>query len=259
MKLACPKCGRHLAVADNLVPGAGGWARCPRCGEKFFLKPPAGPELGSPNVSSAPVRGGADREELLKRLKVRSPQAAAAAQQWEDNHADFEEVTIFPRRALSPETALAAGCLILTLALLSTLLLFLSSVHHREEFPQDRAPARLNNDQSPDLVRQDLVDILRRHSRRDYLWVVVDFTGPESRVFKYCRDRLVPEDHCPNLVRLELKSTAPAEGLSLFGSCQDHDGRQDPEPLELRLKWVERAALAGFTGYQGFLELEMFP
>jgi predicted Zn finger-like uncharacterized protein len=255
MKLACPKCGRHLAVADNLVPGAGGWARCPRCGERFFLKPSAGPELV--NVSSAPVRGGADREELLKRLKVRSPQAAA--QRWEDNHADFEEVTIFPRRALSPEAALAAGCLILTLALLSTILLFLSSVHHREALPPAQAPARLNNDQSPSLVRQDLVDILRRHSKRDYLWAVVDFTGPESRVFKYCRDRLVPEDHCPTLVRLELKSAAPAEGLSLFGSCQDYDGRRDPEPLELKLKWVERAALAGFTGYQDFLELEMFP
>jgi len=168
-------------------------------------------------------------------------------------------VTIFPRRAWSKEASLAAGCLILALVLVSVLLVFRASVHRPSAPPAPSpVPARLNDDQGEALVRQDLAELLRRNAGRQYLWTVVDYSGPESRIFRFFRARLVPKEDCPGLSRLELKSAAPGEGLSFWGTCLNQADQVLDEPLELKLRWAGGSVKAAFTDYPGEAELELY-
>ena len=256
MKLACPKCARGLALADDRVPPGGGWASCPRCGERFFLHPPGQGIKDQP--PPAIIREGGEREELLRRLRARSTEPAPHPP-GEASHAWEEEVTIFPRRAWTTEASALAGMVILLGVSLSILLLFRDSVRRFEAPPPSPVSARPDNDRGAGAARRDVEALRRASIGRSHLWAVVDFRGMESRIFKYFRSRLGLDEFCPQLYRLELRSEAPAEGLSFIGTCLDENGRLLGRPLELNLKWRGNWAQAGFTGFRGVEELDLSP
>ena len=259
LKLACPKCGRPLHTDAARIPPAGAWTHCPRCGERFFLKPPGqGADLSSPAPAAGPKLAAGDsqaRRELLSRLQARSPSAAASAPPPDYD----EEVTIFPRAAWSGEACFAAGSLVLALIVLVSFMFFRGSVHHPPPPPPAMAAARLNDSQDLGLIRHDLIGLKRRFVNRRTLRADIEHTGPESRIFKYFLARLEPRGGCAGLARLEIKSEDPARGFRAEAVCLDQDGRLSPGKLELDIKWTQRSAVASFPGHPGTDEVEMFP
>jgi hypothetical protein len=167
-------------------------------------------------------------------------------------------VTIFPQPASSAAAYAATGGLVLALIVLANLLIFRVSVPHRSPPPPPApAKARLNDGQSLALIRQDLIDLKRRFVTRRFVMAEVDHSGSESRVFKYFRDLLVPEDDCPGLARLGIKAADPARGFRVEAVCLNRDGRIMDSGLVMTVEWTPRSAVAGFSGYPGSAEIEM--
>ncbi|MDR0882296.1 MAG: zinc-ribbon domain-containing protein [Candidatus Adiutrix sp.] len=262
VKLTCPSCQAKLQVPDDHIPAAGGWACCPKCRDRFFLKPggQAAADLARPleppaAAASLPNRGrDAASQKLIDRLKGKNRGGRP-----EQGLEDFEpgEIIVFPAPSLSAAACQYIGLALLSLPLLA-IILVLSWGRERAEPPAAPAagPAavrRLNVAESPVIIRADLRNIKRDLLRRRRPHVDVDYSGPESRVFKYFMARLTPPDYCPGITHLEMAASQPSSGFSATGFCQGEVYRL----LEMKVTWTTWGARVQFTGYPGQEEFEM--
>jgi Zn-finger nucleic acid-binding protein len=266
IKLTCPGCQAKLQVPDEHIPAGGGWTHCPKCRGRFFIKPggPAAADLIHPfpeplAIASAPPRPDRGRDEATQKLLDRLKRKNRASQP-EPGPEDFEadEITVCPVPALSP-----AACQYIGLALLSLPLLAIALVLYwgREKSLQPVSPAApaavrpLMAEESPEIIRADLRSIRRDLLRRRRSHIEVDYSGSESRVFKYFMGRLTPPGYCPGLDRLEIAALNPTEGYAATGFCLGEVYRS----LEMKVSWTARGAMVQFANYPGQEEFEMFP
>lgn len=258
MKLTCPKCQSQLKVPADKIPAAGGWARCPHCSEKFFVKSPATQvDLLSPTPgdgSTGRLGRNAEGQRLLDRLKAagRAPESPKAPG-WSDFIS--QEVTIFPEPAPTPALYQALG---LTLLGLPVLLLGLFFAWY-EAPAQPAAPTAVfektfNNAQDPKQVLVYL-DIVRRNmANQKRIISTIRRTGSESKIFNYFAARLMPGT-CDDISRLEMTSDAPTKGFEATGYCIG--GKVNW--LKMEVVWTNRAAIVSFPHYSKAEEMEMYP
>ncbi|MDR0882136.1 MAG: zinc-ribbon domain-containing protein [Candidatus Adiutrix sp.] len=261
VKLTCPSCQAKLQVPDDHIPAAGGWARCPKCRDRFFLKPGgqaavdlARPFQEPPTAQASPTRPGRDEasQKLLDRLKDKN-----RAGQPDKGLEDFEpgEIIVFPAPALSETACQYIGLALLSLPLLA-IILVLSWGRTTPAVVSQVSPTalkRLNTEDSPEIIRADLLNIKRDLLRRRRPHIDVDYSGPESRVFKYFMGRLTPPDYCSGITHLEIAASQPTSGFVATGFCQGEAYKL----LEMKASWTIWGVRVQFSDYPGQEEFEM--
>jgi len=193
---------------------------------------------------------------MLDRLR-----AARGDEAWgshnEDLGAEIPMVTIFPEPALSPAVGQAIGIALLCLPVLVLTMIFFSS---KPPQPPPVSTAvfeeKFNDEMNVELVRADLVAIRKKMMRQQRVIYAVDFTGSESRIFKYFVHRLAP-GRCDSFTRLDLESDKPIKGYLVTAACVEGSLKE----LKMEVTWTDRTARVHFPDYPEYEddELDMFP
>lgn len=258
MKLVCPKCMTRLKVSADKIPPIGGWAKCPKCAERFFVQPPGkGVDLHSEASKEAgagkrPIRDSASQRfiDRLKSLRGESPDTIG------HGPLIYSEVTIFPEPAISPAIYQGIGLALLAVPLLLLIMAFMikseSASTPRQE--AEKFNADFNDDKNIKLIRSDLVMIRRNMSKRPVITSTITYTGSESRVFNYFSERLTP-GICKSISKLEINSNQPIKGFEATGTCSDGVTRR----LKMLVTWTDKTAVVGFQGYPAHEEVELYP
>lgn len=240
------------------MPVNGGWARCPKCAERFYI-PAQGKGLDLisdiPGTSPARRRSGRDdtSQQLLDRLRAKRGEEISDKRLFE---LDFNDITIFPEPALSPAVCQAIG-----IALLALPVLVLAIIFFKYDQP---APApvstsefneMLNNEFNSDLIRADLLQIRSQTINKNRLLTQIDFTGSESRVFKYFASDMVP-GVCDVITWLDMESDSPTRGFEVTAVCEGGI----LEKLKMQVSWTDRTAIINFPGYsKHYQEVDLYP
>jgi len=260
MKLVCPKCLSHLKVPAAKVPAGGGWARCPKCAEMFYVQAPGqGLDLLSEAPGAPPARRrqryGRDEgsQQLLDRLRTQRGEDVRDDRRFD---LDLNKVIIFPEPALPPAVYQVIGLALLSLPILALAVIFFKSEPAAAPAPSAAEfKAQLNNEFNPALIRADLLQIRRQTIYKKRLLTQVDFTGSESRVFKYFAANMVP-GICDAINQLEIESDRPTNGFSATAVCREGI----LESLRMQVHWTDRTAVISFPGYsQHDQEVDLFP
>lgn len=257
MKLVCPKCLTNLKVPVEKVPADGGWARCPKCGEKFYVQPPGKAlDLLSEPPQAPPTRKRPGRDEssqmLLNQLRAKKGEKVGG----DPRLADFKEVTIFPEPATAPGAYQALGAALLALPIIVLAIIFFKSdVAGNPPVSYADFNSRLNDEFNPDLIRTDLLQIRQRTTDKKRLKKQVDFSGSESRVFKYFAADMVP-GVCDSISWLDIESDMPPKGFAATAVCVGGI----LERLRMQVNWTDRTAIISFPGYsRRDQEVDLFP
>jgi len=229
------------------VPVSGAWAQCPRCQERFFINP-AGSSLedltrpiGDEGPGSSPSRAGratprdSSSQRLLERLKAKRGLP-------EELPYEPSLIIVYPEPAVPDSVYKAVSVLMLCLPLVAVIWLF-SSTNTRLNRGPETPPAsaativeQLNERDSPERIRTDLLAIKRDHMIRRRGFYGVGFSGPESRVFNYFMTRLAP-GVCDGVRYLQINAPqSGAAGFTVTGLCLAPEGRR----LVMRVDWVGR-------------------
>ena len=259
MKLVCPKCLSHLKVPAEKIPVGGGWARCPKCAEMFYVQPPGqGLDLLSEPAKTPPARrqrSGRDEssQELLDRLRTQRGEENRDDRRFD---LDFNKVTIFPEPALAPAVYQGMGVALLALpVLVMAVIFFKSGPAAPPPVSTVEFKTMLNNEFNPDLIRADLLQIRRQTTYKNSLLTQVDYSGSESRVFKYFAAEMVP-GICDVINRLDIESDRPPKGFAATATCQGGI----LERLRMQVSWTDRTAIISFPGYSKHDQVvDLFP
>lgn len=221
MILACPICRGKLSLPEDRVPQAGAWARCPRCGDRFYLAPrppekddgPAGPE------ADARTEGAAARRRHPKpgraAFQALSPRLGPAF--------DISQVTVFPEAA-NPRRPLAGlGPLALLLLIAAVSWLYFAAAE-----PPPLPPAAVLS--APAYEREqfqaDLSFLIKAVSHELRLDYQARPRGPEERVFRHFMAALeAPPAGLPAEISLRVSSSSPERGLTLTAAWPSADSR----------------------------------
>lgn len=263
MKLVCPKCASRLKIPPDKVPPAGGWARCPKCSERFFVPGPGrevdllaehlgGAGAAANNYRRPPGRDAASQQ-LLNRLRKSGRGQAYGPGQREAGEA---EVTIYPQVAPSPLIFRSVGLVFLLLPLIFMAVAFVKSGSKADV--SDPTPAfnkLFNNEKDVELIRADLDNIKRKLLIQKKTNSLIRQSGAESRVFKYFAARLLAPGACDGISSLDLFADKPGRGFELTAVCVDGPVRR----LKMEVAWHDGLALVRFPGYSKTDELDLYP
>jgi hypothetical protein len=243
-----------MAIADERLPLAGAWAKCPGCQERFYIKPPGQPvDLSAPPQAFPPLPANSQaNRDLAARIKRRQNRVESREEVVEY---DPEAITVFPERAASPAfySALAGFLLLLPLAAVAV-------AFSRVDIPPPPAPKygqpllAAIDPKTRNLVRNELIGLRREFMNRRPFSSGVNYSGPESRIFNYFMEILAPEA-CGGISYLKIESSAPRQGFTATGTCTDDENAF----LKLDITWPNRHAVAQIQGYAGQEEIELFP
>ncbi len=254
MNITCPHCRARSRIADERVPGAGAWARCPKCRNRFFIRPPEpeGPPAGAPPAAEA------DRNDLRRRI-LRRVRGSAAAEAYASRTLEAgpePEVLVFPEATLSPRACLALGLALLALPLILIGVFFKSASSWRPAPPPPTTQvAVIDETKRIAYLKGDLLQLRNRMMRWRRLQYSVEYTGSESRVFKHYAARLLPPSVCGDITRLELRSERPSRGFTATATCLDRRHGL----VDMEIGWVGRGAVISFPAYRVTEEVELFP
>ena len=241
MKLICPKCQAQSTVPDERVPAKGAWARCPKCQDRFFIKPPAAPQpeffQNAQRPSAAPqVRGRSpEAQKLLDRLR---PKRERVAETMMDGPGGLDVITVFPTPIVPyTEFAMMFGILAIVVALVIIRGFWISG---------EKAVITINTPQEVGVtaaydekrLKTDLINLRRAMFRKGSAFYTIDYTGLESQIFNYLMADMAPAV-CPKISRLKIETEKPRERVTFIGTCLDAD--RDTQVIEL--KWHDRSAL----------------
>lgn len=258
MKLVCPKCMTRLKAPADKIPLIGGWAKCPKCSERFFVQPPGkGVDLHSEaskdsGAGKRPIRDSASQR-LIDRLKSLRGESQDTL-----GHGPliYSEVTIFPEPVISPAIYRTFGLALLSLPLLFLIMAFMvkSEPAATPDLEIEKFKASLNDDKNIKLIQSDLVTIRRNMSKRPIVNSTVTQTGSESRVFNFFSERLAP-GICKSITRLEITSNQPIKGFEATGVCSEGASRR----LKMLVTWTDKTAVVKIQGYPEHEEMELYP
>lgn len=260
--LVCPKCMSRLKVGADKVPAVGGWARCPKCSERFFVKAPGSKvdlhsDASRSSAAPAPRRVLRDSASqlLLNKLKSAKGVQAETGQGLDNRALIYGEVTIFPDPAPSPAVCQGLGIALLALPLLFLTIAFINSSPPSR--PSQKAAdfrSEMNDEGDIKLVRSDLVKIRRGILNQTKVASAIDRSGSESRVFKYYSSRLVP-GICDAISRLELESERPTKGFEMTAVCAEGRSRR----LKMEVTWNDKIARVKFPAHSKHEDMDLFP
>lgn len=251
MKLVCPKCQARSSVPDERVPADGAWGVCPKCAERFFIRP-AGDPIPGPETAprSSPAGRSPEAQKLLDRLRA---QRSAEAAPPDEPGWDLEVVTLFP----DPEAHYPTYLLGLTLAGLGLLITAVLLVYSAQSRPRETAQPRTAFIPAPygmDALRDDLLTLRQETVIRNKFERLIEESGRESRMFKYFLANLAPGS-CQEITSLTLWSKRPVEGFQAQGLCLSGTGRT----TELSVRWQGRSAVATMGNEPGQIEVLLSP
>ena len=241
------------------MPAGGGWARCPKCTEMFYVQAPGkGLDLLSEPPPTSPARRTRARrdessQQLLDRLRTQRGEDVRDDRRFD---LDLSKVTIFPEPALAPAVSQALGMALLALPIIVLgVIFFKSSPPGPPPISTTEFKERLNNEFNPDLIRADLLQIRRQTIYKKKLLTQIDFTGSESRVFKYFAANMVP-GICDVISWLEIESERPTKGFAATAVCEGGI----LESLRMQVSWTDRTAVISFPGFSKHdQEVDLFP
>ncbi|MDR1045577.1 MAG: zinc-ribbon domain-containing protein [Candidatus Adiutrix sp.] len=255
MKLTCPKCRARCFVPDDKVPQAGAWAQCPQCAERFFIRPQGfdwaadRPAPGAGPPQSRPDRAGGrspEAQALLDRL--RPERAGLAAAFFNDEDLVILSLLRPPNYRLQ---ALICSMVVLIAVTAAFLVLKDNRPPGRLASPPTLAPEKAYGREQ---VRTDLIYLRREIMRRTSLSRSVNYSGAESRIFKYFIQDLNPET-CREISALELSSERPASHFEMRPTCLNHD---HPEP-GLLIRWLGSSVEISSPPRSRILNFPIFP
>lgn len=265
MKIVCPTCQAKLKISDHQVPAAGVWAKCPKCHERFFIKPSAQIifDLTAPFQRPAQAPGPLPRrdpmaQQIVERARVKRGLAVGPIR----NAADEESspVTVFPKAAVPPEVYKAIGLALLGFPILFIAIFFSSLPYSKPELSPGLQPAAIvakindvNNNQA--LIRQDLLNIRKDMVRRPRPFYGSGYSSSETRVFNYFVANMLPEEICSGIDYTEVTKLTSAYGFTVRGHCLGGNG----QPLEMRVEWTLKKATIQFPYYQARSEFDLSP
>lgn len=166
-------------------------------------------------------------------------------------------VTIFPTPGPAPVLYQVMGIILLSVPLLAIVFVLATSKQPETEpyLPPDIRQTEFSNDFKPEVIRLDLVNIRRYMRNQRRVPNFVDYSGSESRVFKYFASLLIP-GVCDQITRLELKTEWPAKGFEATGQCEGGILKK----ITMQVVWDETRAIISFPGYSKKpAEVEMYP
>ena len=250
-----------MGLPDDKVPAEGAWARCPKCQERFYVRPPGRPSpLDLPDERPARPAGAGRRDpesqRLIDRLRAKSGRPA-------DDPPEFDPgaLILYPEALGWPRVQAAAPWILLALPLV-LIIGFFYSLGNRENPPPpppQKAMERMRDDMRPEVIRNDLLSIKRHLMRLKRVQIMnVGHKGPESRVFEYFRNLLVPGVCLDDIDNIAIEAPYPNAGFTATGTCR---GRSLGKELIMSVRWPEVSAIVTFPDYpdQGWAELEMYP
>ncbi len=247
MNVRCPHCRAKSRVADERVPLKGAWAKCPKCGERFFLRPPERAEEKTETaVSSEELRA-----RILARVRGREGEAFTSRQPEDDA---WPEVTVFPEASLSPARVTAIGFLLLALFLAVLGFFFRSAA--RVEIPPPPAPSAPQAANEEEILavqaKNRLLRLRSRTIKSGLLSYSVHYTGDESRLFKHYAAKLAP-GVCRDITGLTMHSEDAAYGFTLTADCLDGNR------VDMKVRWRGTGAVISFPEYAVADGVGLFP
>jgi len=263
MQLVCPHCHAKLTVPDQTIPDKGAWGRCPKCHDRFFI--PASNQKPDLAGSYQPVRqakqyGAADkqsleRQRLLERLKTLNGENDA------EELPDFDPslITVYPELQQAPRLRMFFCVLFLIIPVIFTIVFF--SISSKIPLEDPRSPTDSSSLYIPDIdpkavIRGDLLSLRQKMMRRGRFSSGVNYTGPESRVFNYYMEQLVPGLCTQGISYIEIKSLSASTGFSATATCLEHFDKK----IEMKVHWPGRKATISFPGLtHNEAEVELFP
>jgi hypothetical protein len=199
------------------VPATDAWGICPHCSERFFVPSPDKKRILEAVVQPRPFRSPVTFKP--------EPAPASRLELWPET---------LPRRK-----GLGAALIVLAVSGLLYGLVRLygeaagSTAGQRPDPPAQVAASSYGDEE----LRVDLRYLRRRlsnyvrHARR------IDFSGPESRVFKFLQAELFPQG-CSEIVSLDLATENAADGFALKSTCLDPERRGTELQFRFDGGWV---------------------
>ena len=249
MKLTCPKCHAKSAISDDRVPPAGAWARCPKCQERFFIKPPALVETApAPEAAPSPTRDrSAAEQKLLARIKAKK---GLEAQTSLDGPFDATGLVVFP----DPEVFYTPYFIVLGFIVAGLLGFFIQAFNSAPiPAPLPPPPPRPSvTEYGEEAFRADLTTLRRQLANKVRTNRRIEFSGPESRVFKFALARLAPNE-CQEIIRIRLWSGQLLEGFQAEADCLER-GRRTPR---LTVRWATDPVQVSLAGQRQRLTVSL--
>jgi len=255
MKLVCPKCHSKSTVPDERVPAAGAWARCPKCSERFFIRPVGQSSGLDMQPQKAPVKSVRGRSEEAQRMinRLRSKTEAEGLTTLDGPEYNPETITVFPQPAPNPAFTVIATGVMIVLAGFVLIGSFSKGSTVKVNAPQTPAIMSHYTYGEKDL-RADFQLLRKRATQQPHLRYQVTYTGYESRVFKHFLNEIAPDD-CQDITSLYIKADRAANSLTATATCQDNS-RIIPD---MQIRWEGRDALISITGREALLRFNLFP
>lgn len=220
MKLSCPKCRVKCSISDDKLPAAGAWTRCPKCGERFFIKPGgliqsllSESEFPGGAVSGSLKNRGPEAEELLSKMRRLSPR---------DDLPPLSAEVVILSLVKPPDYRLYTS-----IAVLASLVLGAAVFFGFRDVGETGAPnpsglshPPLESLYSPEDLRKDLLYLRRDNIDRNPFDREINYSGAESRVYKHFVHQMEPLS-CGEISQIQLQSSQPSRYLDVLATCLD--------------------------------------
>ncbi|MGL4209287.1 MAG: hypothetical protein ACRCTY_07845 [Candidatus Adiutrix sp.] len=165
---------------------------------------------------------------------------------------DFSVATVYPEAQSSPW-----GCFaILIFFVLALGVIFTKGFHEASQPPPPQVSiiSQIETIYNEESLRRDLLSMRRSMMRRNFVAYQINFTGAESRSFKYIISQLAPE-MCQEISQVSLWPVRRDNGFTAQGTCVDSRQRSP----EIEVLWYGREALISLPHRNITMSVELYP
>lgn len=237
--VVCPKCLGRYRVPLSKIPKQGAWVTCPTCSERFIIK------LDDLSFNEPPPAAKAKQVPIGSPIKETKPHMYRL---WTQEQVGELEVTI-----LDPVTPIVRRYWGIGLVIALALIFLAEALILRSSWRSANSMAELQQPSAPTVaapygeeeLASDLRTLQADSVARNFVDREVNFTGPESRVYKYAVSRLAP-NACQSITSLNLFAREPSAGLLLTATCYDPSGTA----AAVKVVWHGREATLFIDGFE---------
>lgn len=119
--------------------------------------------------------------------------------------------------------------------------------------PAPTAVAKVTPKIQQSQVKSELLWLRDSTIKRRHLLYSVNYTGPESKIFKHWQSKLIP-NVCQQITSIKIQSPAPSYALTLTATCLDRSQGN----VAMDIAWAGRGAAISFPAYNAREEVELF-